>query len=56
MSDDAGDFPAEELRRRGVPHVIAKPFRLEQLTDVLRRLMNGVPTEPPCRAGCQGRT
>jgi DNA-binding response OmpR family regulator len=43
----------EELRRRGAHYVIAKPFLLDQLANVLRLLANGVPAEllPSSTAG-----
>jgi DNA-binding NtrC family response regulator len=36
MSDHTGHPAAEELRHRGAASVIAKPFHLEQLANVLR--------------------
>ncbi len=45
MSGDLGDYEAEELRQRGAAHVIAKPFRLDQLANTLRLLAHGVPAE-----------
>jgi hypothetical protein len=51
MSGDTGDDDPEELRRRGAAQVLAKPFRLEQLNNVLWPLMHGVSAErlPPGR-------
>jgi carbon storage regulator len=40
--DGPGACDPEGLRRRGAAHVIAKPFRLEQLADALRRLVQAV--------------
>jgi DNA-binding NtrC family response regulator len=55
MGGDTGAPDPEELRQRGAAHFIAKPFRLEQLTDTLRRLVNGVPAKRvPADGGCQG--
>jgi CheY-like chemotaxis protein len=45
MSGDTGNYDADELRRRGAAHVIDKPFRVDQLVDLLRQLVHGVPAE-----------
>ncbi len=42
MTGDMGAYEPEELRRRGAAHVIAKPFSLDELADVLRHLTHGV--------------
>ncbi len=57
MSGDLGDYQPDELRRRGAAHVIAKPFRLDELASTLRLLVNGVPTDLlPSGSGCQGES
>jgi CheY-like chemotaxis protein len=43
MSGDASAYEPEELRQRGAACVIAKPFRLEDLANVLRLVTQGVP-------------
>jgi DNA-binding NtrC family response regulator len=45
MSGGMGAYQAEELRRRGAADVIAKPFHLDQLVNVLRHLVAGVRVE-----------
>ena len=45
MTGDTGAYHLEELRQRGAAHVIAKPFRLEQLAAILRLLVNGAPAD-----------
>lgn len=45
MSGDLGDYDREELLQRGAAHVIAKPFRLDQLASTLRLLVQGVPAD-----------
>lgn len=49
MSGDTGVYHPEELRRRGAAQVIAKPFRVDQLADVLRQVTQAVPAgvSPP---------
>jgi CheY-like chemotaxis protein len=55
MTGDANAYQPEELRQRGAAHVIAKPFNLEQLANILQLLVNGVPTERISSGeGCQG--
>ena len=55
MSGDTGDYEQEQLRQRGAVHVIVKPFHLDQLAKVLRRLAHGVPADLlPSGGGCQG--
>jgi CheY-like chemotaxis protein len=44
MSGNMGDYEPEELRRRGAASVIAKPFKLEGLANVLRLVARGSPT------------
>jgi CheY-like chemotaxis protein len=43
MSGDTGAYGPEELRQRGAACVIAKPFRLEDLANVLRLVTQGAP-------------
>jgi DNA-binding NarL/FixJ family response regulator len=43
MSGDASAYEPEGLRQRGAACVIAKPFRLEDLANVLRLVTQGVP-------------
>jgi CheY-like chemotaxis protein len=45
MSVDSAACQPDELLRHGATHVIAKPFRLEQLTSALGQLMRTVPDE-----------
>jgi CheY-like chemotaxis protein len=45
MSGDTGAYESESLRKRGAAHVIAKPFRLEDLANALRRLVRGEPID-----------
>jgi CheY-like chemotaxis protein len=55
MSSDTARYESDELRQRGTAHVIAKPFRLDQLANVLHRLVNGVTADLlPSDGGCQG--
>ena len=41
MTGGTGAGELEKLRQRGAAHAIAKPFRLDQLANVLRQLVNG---------------
>jgi CheY-like chemotaxis protein len=41
MSGDTGDYGPDELRRRGATRVIAKPFLLNELANVLWLLAQG---------------
>ena len=41
MTGGTGADELEKLRQRGAAHAIAKPFRLDQLANVLRQLVNG---------------
>src|SRR5262245_61259857 len=45
MSADTGSYTPDDLRRQGGLHLIAKPFRLEEVTTTLRGLLarRGVP-------------
>jgi CheY-like chemotaxis protein len=43
MSGDANAYEPEGLRQRGAACVIAKPFQLEDLANVLRLVTRGVP-------------
>jgi CheY-like chemotaxis protein len=65
MSGETGDHEPEELIRRGAAYVIAKPFLLNDLANILRLLAHGAPVdllrpagyargEPPVRS-VQGR-
>jgi CheY-like chemotaxis protein len=55
MSGDATACEPEEQRQRGAACVIAKPFHLDQLANVLRLLAPGVPADLlPRGGGCQG--
>jgi two-component system, OmpR family, response regulator len=49
MSGNTGAYEPEELRQRGAAYVIAKPFRLDQLANVLWLLVHGMPADllPP---------
>jgi len=54
MSGDQGAGNSEELRQHGAAHVIAKPFLLDELANVLRLLAQGVPAGSlPSRKACQ---
>jgi CheY-like chemotaxis protein len=44
MSGDTGEYSADELIRRGALYVLAKPFRLGHLVEILRSMEQGVPT------------
>jgi len=55
MSDDTGASEPEGLLQRGAAHVIAKPFRLDDLANILRRVAQGVPADLlPSGRVCQG--
>ena len=43
MSADTGDYEPGGLRQRGAACVIAKPFLLEDLANVLRQVTQGLP-------------
>jgi CheY-like chemotaxis protein len=43
MSGNTGAYGPDELRQRGAACVIAKPFLLEDLANVLRRVTQGAP-------------
>jgi CheY-like chemotaxis protein len=45
MIGDNGEYEPDELIRRGAAYVIAKPFRLDRLANILRLLSRGVPAE-----------
>ena len=51
MSGDTGAYELEGLQQRGAACVIAKPFHLEDLANVLRRVMQGVPAGLPPAGG-----
>ena len=42
MRRDTGLYEPEELLQRGAAHVIAKPFRLDNLVNILRLIVPGV--------------
>jgi CheY-like chemotaxis protein len=55
MSDDTGTYEPEELLRRGASYVIAKPFRLDDLANILRLMAHGVPDDLlSSESVCQG--
>jgi DNA-binding NarL/FixJ family response regulator len=41
VSGDTGDYLPEDLIRRGAEAVFYKPFRLDDLADGVRRMLNG---------------
>lgn len=45
MSGDLGSYEPEELLQRGAAHIIAKPFQLDHLVDILRLLVRDVPAD-----------
>lgn len=45
MSGHKGAYESDELVRRGAASVIAKPFHLDELTNTLRLLAQGVPAD-----------
>lgn len=49
MSGDTDDYEPDELVQRGAAYVIAKPFHLDDLANVLRLVVHGVATDllPP---------
>jgi CheY-like chemotaxis protein len=47
MSGDTGAHEPEGLLKRGAACVIAKPFQLEDLANILRRVTQGVPAGLP---------
>ena len=51
MSGDTAAYEPEELRQRGAACVIAKPFHLEDLANVLRLLTQGVHAGPLSAGG-----
>jgi CheY-like chemotaxis protein len=46
MSGNPGVYESEELRQCGAASIIAKPFRMEDLANVLRRVVQGEPADP----------
>ena len=54
MSGDMGGYEPEKLLRCGAAQIIAKPFHLEQLVDVLRRIASGAADTVPCAAASRG--
>src|SRR5262245_3762159 len=54
MSGDTGAYRLDDLRRRGAADFIAKPFGLDYLAGMLRRLIDGVADEVLSDARCQG--
>jgi CheY-like chemotaxis protein len=54
MSGNTGAYEPEELRRRGAAYVIAKPFLLDDLANVLQQVTQGLPDGPlPAARTCQ---
>jgi CheY-like chemotaxis protein len=47
MSGDMGGYEPDELIGRGAACVIAKPFHLNELADIVRLLVHGVSAERP---------
>jgi CheY-like chemotaxis protein len=49
MNGDTGAYKLEELRHYGSAHIIAKPFLLDNLANILRLLVHGVSADlvPP---------
>jgi CheY-like chemotaxis protein len=45
MSGDTGSYEPDELLQRGAVHVLAKPFRLDDLANILRQLADDVPAD-----------
>ena len=45
MSGDTGTYEPKELLQRGAAYVIAKPFLLDDLTNILRLMAQGVPAD-----------
>jgi len=55
MSGAGGAYQPEELRQHGAAYVIAKPFLLDDLANILRLLANGVPADLlPSGGVCHG--
>ena len=55
MSGCTGPYKPEELLQRGAAHVIAKPFRLDDLANILRLMTQGVAADLlPSGRVCQG--
>jgi CheY-like chemotaxis protein len=55
MSGDTGAYEPEELLQRGAAYVVAKPFHLAELADILRLLANGAPADAlPSGGVCRG--
>jgi len=45
MSGDTGAYKPEDLRHYGAAYIIAKPFLLDDLVNILRLLAHGVPAD-----------
>jgi CheY-like chemotaxis protein len=45
MSGDTGAYEPDELVQRGAAYFIAKPFRLDDLANILGQLAHGVPAD-----------
>ena len=45
MSGNTGAYEEQALRRRGAAHVIAKPFLMDQLAEILHDVARGAPAE-----------
>ena len=54
MSDDTGTYEPDELLQRGASYVIAKPFQLDELANVLGLLASRAPSDfLPSSGVCQ---
>ncbi len=53
MNGDTGPGKPEELLQHGAAYVIAKPFLLDELANILRLMAKGVPADllPPAGHG-----
>ena len=55
MSGDTGPCKPEELLQRGAAHVIAKPFQLDDLANILRLMTQGmIRRSSPVQQGMPG--
>jgi DNA-binding NarL/FixJ family response regulator len=51
ISGDTGEYLPEDLIRRGAEAVFYKPFQLDDLTDGVRRMLNGGPRSVGTKSG-----
>jgi len=57
MTAGTGTDEPEELLQRGAAYVIVKPFRLDNLANILRRMVQAVPADLlPSGRACPGET